>query len=80
MTTSLAHETATLDRVVCDVDGQRYVYRATCPHMGGPLREARLEGDQLVCPWHRYRYDVRTGEGRGLAGLLGLRLTPVEDE
>jgi nitrite reductase/ring-hydroxylating ferredoxin subunit len=34
-----------------------------CPHLGGPLSEARLEDDgcALRCPWHGYKYDSRTG-------------------
>jgi nitrite reductase/ring-hydroxylating ferredoxin subunit len=80
MTTSVLAETATSDRVVCEIGGRRYVYRATCPHMGGPLAEGTLDGDELVCPWHRYRFDATTGAGRGLAGLLGLCLTPLTDD
>lgn len=34
-----------------------------CPHIGGPLAEARLEEDgcALRCPWHGYKYDTETG-------------------
>ena len=34
-----------------------------CPHIGGPLGEARLEDDgcALRCPWHGYKYDTETG-------------------
>jgi nitrite reductase/ring-hydroxylating ferredoxin subunit len=34
-----------------------------CPHIGGPLAEARLEDDgcALRCPWHGYKYDTETG-------------------
>jgi len=30
--------------------------------MGGPLGEGTLEGDELVCPRHEGRYNIRTGE------------------
>ncbi|HEX6513330.1 MAG TPA: Rieske 2Fe-2S domain-containing protein [Chloroflexota bacterium] len=32
-----------------------------CPHRGGPLAQAVLEGCALRCPWHGFKYDVRTG-------------------
>lgn len=34
-----------------------------CPHIGGPLGDARLEDDgcALRCPWHGYKYDTETG-------------------
>lgn len=44
-------------------------HAATCPHWLGPL-DAAPDGDGCVtCPWHGYRFDVRSGrsaDGRGL--------------
>jgi nitrite reductase/ring-hydroxylating ferredoxin subunit len=33
----------------------------TCPHRGGPLAEGDLIGEEIVCPWHLWGFDVRTG-------------------
>jgi thiamine pyrophosphate-dependent acetolactate synthase large subunit-like protein/nitrite reductase/ring-hydroxylating ferredoxin subunit len=33
-----------------------------CPHQGGPLGDGQLEGGYVICPWHAYEYDPRTGE------------------
>ena len=30
----------------------------TCPHRGGPLGEGDLIGDEIVCPWHLWGFDV----------------------
>ncbi|MQA14045.1 MAG: Rieske 2Fe-2S domain-containing protein [Pseudonocardiaceae bacterium] len=44
------------------VGGQHYVTDARCPHNGGPLSEGWVRGErELVCPWHWYRFDLRTG-------------------
>jgi thiamine pyrophosphate-dependent acetolactate synthase large subunit-like protein/nitrite reductase/ring-hydroxylating ferredoxin subunit len=32
-----------------------------CPHQGGPLGDGQIEGGCLICPWHGYEYDPRTG-------------------
>ena len=32
-----------------------------CPHRGGPLAEGDLIGDEIICPWHLWGFDVRTG-------------------
>ena len=33
-----------------------------CPHLDGPLFQGTLSGDTITCPWHRWRYSLRTGE------------------
>ena len=32
-----------------------------CPHRGGPLAEGDLIGDEIICPWHLWGFDVQTG-------------------
>lgn len=41
--------------------GKFYATQHACLHLKGPLGEGRLEGPILACPWHGWRYDVRTG-------------------
>jgi nitrite reductase/ring-hydroxylating ferredoxin subunit len=58
---------------VAEVDGELVAFSALCPHWLGPLEESPLSGATLECPWHGYRFDVRTGrscDGRGLKLLL----------
>lgn len=47
---------------ICNVDGQLYALDGICPHSGGPLGHGALHGDILVCPWHAWEYDCRSGE------------------
>ena len=46
---------------VCNVDGQLHALDGICPHAGGPLGQGALHGTTLVCPWHAWEYDCRTG-------------------
>jgi hypothetical protein len=47
-------------RTVRLADGD-YPVPAACPHLALPL-DAEPDGDGIVtCPWHGYRFDVRTG-------------------
>lgn len=32
-----------------------------CPHAGGPLGLGWLDGTVVVCPWHAWEFDIRTG-------------------
>lgn len=45
-----------------NVNGTFYALDNTCPHAGGPLGEGTLTGGIVECPWHGWRFNVRTGE------------------
>ena len=44
-----------------NVDGRYYAIDNVCPHRGGPLGEGGLDGSVVSCPWHAWRWDVRSG-------------------
>ena len=51
------------------LDGAAVTFGTVCPHRGGPLDAVAVEDGCIACPWHGYRFDVRTGasaDGRGL--------------
>ena len=41
--------------------GRYQALAGACPHEGGPLADGVLLGDSVVCPWHGFDFDVRTG-------------------
>ena len=32
-----------------------------CPHRRGPLGQGWVEGNAVVCPWHSWAFDCKTG-------------------
>lgn len=46
---------------ICNADGEVHALEGICPHAGGPLGQGALHGFTLVCPWHGWEYDCRTG-------------------
>jgi nitrite reductase/ring-hydroxylating ferredoxin subunit len=59
------------------IDGALAAHSAVCPHQLGPLdddRSSDLPPGEIECPWHGYRFDVRTG--RSCDGRR-LRLAPA---
>jgi 3-phenylpropionate/trans-cinnamate dioxygenase ferredoxin component len=44
-----------------NVEGTFYALDNACAHRGGPLGEGELDGTAVVCPWHAWRWDVKTG-------------------
>jgi nitrite reductase (NADH) small subunit len=65
-----------------------YAFGTVCPHQGAPMCEGRIrgtmdpsprnqyqfahEGEVIVCPWHGYEFDIRTGES--VSGVIRGRL------
>jgi nitrite reductase/ring-hydroxylating ferredoxin subunit len=44
-------------------DGEALIaHAAVCPHFLGPLDETPITDGAVRCPWHGWRFDVRTGE------------------
>ncbi len=41
--------------------GQLYAIQNNCPHEGGQLVAGWLEGDEVVCPLHGYKFALRDG-------------------
>ena len=41
--------------------GRFHATSPVCPHEDGPLAEGWIEGDAVVCPWHGFDFDLKTG-------------------
>ena len=61
-------------RIVEGEDGSLLAHATICPHWLGPLDEAAPQNGILRCPWHGYRFDMRSGES---ADGRGYRLAPA---
>src|SRR5438874_463823 len=60
---------------VLEHQGELFAYENVCRHQGGPVCEGTVLGDDnvqlgerfstesthLICPWHGWEYDLRTG-------------------
>ena len=62
-----------------NVDGRYYAIDNMCPHRGGPLAEGDLDGPIVACPWHAWRWDVRTGANTNNPAVK-LACFPVTEE
>jgi nitrite reductase (NADH) small subunit len=46
---------------IANVDGVYSAMDNTCLHRGGPLGQGMIEGGKVICPWHGWAWDVKTG-------------------
>ncbi|KAJ7226979.1 hypothetical protein GGX14DRAFT_417793 [Mycena pura] len=55
-----------LEKLEMAANRQIYVMESTCPHLGADMSHADIEEYEdttvAVCPWHRYDFDLRTGQ------------------
>jgi len=47
---------------IIELDWKLVAFSTRCPHLLGPLGDGRIEGGAVECPWHGYRFDIRTGK------------------
>jgi nitrite reductase (NADH) small subunit len=52
------------DKVVCiaNVEGTLSAIDNLCLHRGGPLGQGLVDGGKVVCPWHGWQWDPKTGQ------------------
>ncbi|XP_061478576.1 Rieske domain-containing protein [Rhineura floridana] len=63
-TTATVHDR---EVVVFYHDGKFYALDCRCYHAGGPLHQGEIEDINgqpcIICPWHKYKITLTTGEG-----------------
>ena len=47
---------------IFNVSGEYYAIEDVCTYDGGPLAEGKLEGEEIMCPRHGARFNVKTGQ------------------
>ena len=47
---------------ICRTGGAVYALDGVCPHRGGPLGEGQIHDGHVVCPYHLWEFECRTGE------------------
>jgi nitrite reductase (NADH) small subunit len=41
--------------------GGIYATQAACPHRAGPLADGLVGGTTVICPYHAWKFDLKTG-------------------
>ncbi len=46
---------------ICNADGEIRAMSGVCPHEGGPLGQGTVIRGMVVCPYHMWEFDSRSG-------------------
>jgi nitrite reductase/ring-hydroxylating ferredoxin subunit len=63
-----------------NLEGTYYAIGDVCTHAGGPLSDGVLDGEEVECPWHGARFNVRTGEALAPPAPRGVQSYSVKVE
>jgi nitrite reductase (NADH) small subunit len=76
-----AKEMPCADRTLCvaNVNGEITAMDNICLHRGGPLGQGGIEGGKVICPWHGWAWDPKTGQA-GPGAKIGVYPVKVEGE
>ena len=55
---------------VLNVSGKYYAIEDVCTHDDGPLAEGDIEGNEIICPRHGARFDIRSGKVLSAPALI----------
>lgn len=48
--------------LLANVGGKLLAVSDLCPHADAPLCDGMLEGEEVECPWHGSRFNLKSGE------------------
>jgi nitrite reductase/ring-hydroxylating ferredoxin subunit len=61
--------------VLVKLNGAVHALENKCPHLNLPLGRGRIEGGQIVCPFHGSRFDIATGENTDwVSAVAGVKI------
>ena len=66
--------------LVANVGGTLFATQDLCTHDNGTLADGELMGEEIECPRHGARFDVRTGQVRALPAMFPIKTFPVKVE
>jgi nitrite reductase (NADH) small subunit len=69
------------DKMVCvaNVNGEITAMENVCLHRGGPIGEGTIEIGKVICPWHGWAWDPKTGEAQAPGAKVSVYPVKIEN-
>lgn len=66
-----------LEIALFKLEGKIHALENVCPHQGGPLGEGDIVNGCVTCPWHGWRFDIKSAECDTMPGESA-KYIPIE--
>lgn len=63
---------------VANVNGEISAMDNVCLHRGGPLGQGTIEGGKVICPWHGWAWDPKTGASGPMGDKIAVYPVKIE--
>jgi 3-phenylpropionate/trans-cinnamate dioxygenase ferredoxin component len=57
--------------------GKLFAIADVCSHDNGPVGDGEIEGNEIICPRHGARFDIRTGKATSLPAMVDIPAYPL---
>jgi nitrite reductase (NADH) small subunit len=78
-----AREFTAGEKTICvaNCNGELSAMDNVCVHRGGPLGQGVVEDGKVICPWHGWQYDPKTGQAaHSAAAKVAVHAIKVEGD
>jgi 3-phenylpropionate/trans-cinnamate dioxygenase ferredoxin subunit len=63
--------------VLFNLAGKLFAIGDVCSHDNGPVGDGEIEGNEIICPRHGARFDIRSGKATSLPAIVDIPAYPV---
>ncbi len=63
--------------VILNLAGKFFAIGDVCSHDNGPVGDGEIEENEIICPRHGARFDIRTGKATGLPAIIDIPAYPI---
>jgi 3-phenylpropionate/trans-cinnamate dioxygenase ferredoxin component len=66
--------------VIFNLAGKLYALGDVCSHDNGPVGDGDIDENEIICPRHGARFEIRTGKATSLPAILDIPAYPLRVE
>jgi len=63
--------------VIFNIAGKLFAIGDVCSHDNGPVGDGDIDDDEIICPRHGARFDLRSGKATSLPAIIDIPAYPL---